>query len=339
MIARSILASHSVTNFSTTELSHEQHRAFRMSNPEESTESRSGRVAIVGRPNTGKSTLLNALVGQTLAVATSRPGTTRTSILGVYYRADPETQIAFVDTPGMGHSKTALHRLLVDEAARHLSDVDAIVMVTAVDEKAHAPAAVGRDQRMLKTLHALGESCPVLLVLNKVDLIQDKRRLLPVLKAYEDAFPFKALIPLSAKSDTSFEGLVQALRDHLDPGLMYEPEFLTDRPERFFVAEFIRAAAMRNVRDELPYGIAVTIERFEDGPRHTTIEATLVVERESHKGIVIGKKGAMLKRIGSEAREAIEAHLERHVFVKLWVKVVTDWTRDPTAARDLLENS
>ncbi len=302
----------------------------------DSEQSKSGRVAIVGRPNTGKSTLLNALLGQTLAVATSRPGTTRTAILGVYYEKDPETQIAFVDTPGMGHSKTALHRLLVDEAARQLADVDAVVMVSAVDPKAKIETALARDTRLFESLRSV--SCPVILVLNKVDLLRDKARLLPLLESYQKAFNFHAIIPVSALRDERFEPLIETLRDLFEPGLLYDPEFLTDRPERFFVAEFVRAAAMRNVRDELPYGIAVKIDRFEEGPKHTTIEATLIVERESHKGIVIGKKGSSLKAIGSEAREAIEAHLQRHVFLKLWVKVIQDWTRDPHAAREILES-
>lgn len=300
--------------------------------------SKSGRVAIVGRPNTGKSTLLNALMGQTLAVATPRPGTTRSAIVGVYYQEAPETQIAFVDTPGIGHSKTALHRLLVDEAARQLTDVDAIVMVTAIDAKATPSSALARDQRLFDTLQSVRGSCPVILVINKVDLLTDKKRLLPILQSYQQAFPFHALIPLSAKCDSRFDDLLDTLRNQLAPGLMYEREYLTDRPERFFVAEFVRAAAMNHVRDELPYGIAVQVDRFEDGPRHITIEATIIVERESHKGIIIGKKGASLKRIGSEAREQIEKHLSRHVFLKLWVKVIEDWTRNPHTARELLGN-
>lgn len=292
---------------------------------------RAGRVAIVGRPNVGKSTLLNALLGQKLAIATPRPGTTRSNILGVYTKPDPPTQIAFVDTPGMGHSRTALHRLLVELARASLADTDAVVLVT--DRAAGDGDVFAGDLAVLDAVRMA--NVPIVLAVNKVDAIRPKEKLLPLLSAWEQAHDFAAIVPMSATEGDNLDALVGELRKLLPEGLLYDQEFLTDRPERFFVAELVREAVMLHTRDEVPYGVAVLLDEYLDEEQVTRITATIVVEKESHKGIVIGKRGGLLKTIGTEARKEIERLIGRKVFLKLWVKVIPGWTAQPGRVREL----
>jgi len=294
---------------------------------------RSGRCAIVGRPNVGKSTLLNALLRQKLVIATSRPGTTRSAVLGVYASEDPPTQIAFVDTPGLARPRTALHQVLVEQAQLGLAEADAVLMIV---EPPH-PTKDGPHPGDAEVVSALKEvKAPVIVAINKVDLLKDKTRLFPHIQAFDEMLKPAAIVPLSAKKRKGLDAVLQEIRKQLPEGLLYEDEdFLTDRPERFFVGELIREAAIRNTRQEVPYGVAVLIDSFTDDGRIVRIQATVVVEKDSHKGIVIGRGGERIKQIGTEAREGAERFLDRRVHLELWVKVIEGWTADPERARRL----
>jgi GTP-binding protein Era len=294
---------------------------------------RAGRCAIVGRPNVGKSTLLNALLGQKLAIATPRPGTTRSCVLGVYASEEPPTQVAFVDTPGLERPKGALGRVLIDSAKRGLVDCDSVVFMT---EAPRASAPPGVHEKDITALQALKDSnVPVILAINKVDRLKAKDRLLPFIEAYQKERTFDAVVPISATRGTNLEALLDEIRATLPEGLLYDADFLTDRPERFFVSELIREAAMLNTRQEIPYGIACELDSYREEGGLLRIEGTLIVEKPSHKAIVIGSQGDTIKKISTEAREQIEAFLERKVYLRLWVKAVPGWTRDPIKARQL----
>lgn len=297
-------------------------------------EPRAGRVAIVGRPNVGKSTLLNALLGQKLAIVTARPGTTRTCLLGVFASDDPPTQIAFVDTPGLERPRSVLGRALHEEAKGSLEDVDAVLVLIDASRKGAGNDPVAADDAAILE-QAIETGRPVVLALNKVDKVKDKGRLLPMLATYDQRFALAALVPLSALKQENLEPLTKELRQVVPEGVLYPPDFLTDRPTRFLVAELVREALMRHTREEVPYAIAVQIERYSEDTDVTRIEATIVVDRSSHKGIVIGSGGERLKKVGTEARQEIEELVQRKVFLKLFVKVDEDWTRDPGQVRRL----
>ncbi|MEZ4324795.1 MAG: GTPase Era [Polyangiales bacterium] len=298
---------------------------------------RSGRCAIVGRPNVGKSTLLNALLRQKLAIATPRPGTTRSAILGVYTQDDPPTQIAFVDTPGLHRPKSALGKVLLEQAELGLANADVVVFMTEIPSK---PARSGEvdnvrddDKRVLELIAST--KAPKILAVNKVDLLKDKSRMLPLLQSYQDVMSFDAVVPLSARKRLNFEALVGEIRKHLPVGAMYDEDFFTDRPERFFVAELIREAVITQTRQEVPHGAAAVIDDYVVDGDLVRIKATIVVEKASHKGIVIGARGARIKTIGTHARQEIEKMLDQKVFLELWVKVIPGWTGDPNEARRL----
>ena len=302
------------------------------------TTARSGRCAIIGKPNVGKSTLLNSLLGQKLAIATPRPQTTRTCILGVYSSASPPTQIAFVDTPGLHIPRNALGRALVEDAKGGLAGADLVVMVTEINNRTTVDNLLGSgDVQVLELLR--GGAAPVVLVLNKVDLLSDKSRLLALLERCTTKHDFAAIVPMSARSKKDAARLVSELRNHLPEGLSFDPDVLTDRPERFFCAELLREALIAHTRQEVPYALAVRIDSFVDEPALSRIAATVIVEKDAHKGIVIGKGGARLKEIGTDARLEMEALLERKVFLELWVKVVPGWTNDPTKVREFTSDS
>jgi GTP-binding protein Era len=306
--------------------------------PESSDESspRAGRVAIVGRPNVGKSTLLNALLGQKLSIATSKPQTTRHRILGVYTEDDPPTQIAFVDTPGLHRPKNALGRALVEEAQGALADIDLVLWLveSPSDRSGNQPTLAPLD-RDVRDLLGTG-STKVVLALNKVDQLKDKTKLLNWLTFYERELTPLAIVPISALKSRGTKQLIAELRKHLPEGQLYDdPDFVTDRPERFFVAELVREAAIRNTHEEVPYALAVLVESFEEATSLTRIQATVVVEKENHKKIVVGAGGSMLKKIGSEARKEIETLLGKKVFLGLFVKVIPNWTEDPASVRRL----
>jgi len=298
-------------------------------------EARSGRCAIVGRPNVGKSTLLNALLGQKLAIATPKPQTTRTCILGVYLRTQPPLQIAFVDTPGMHRPANALGRALVAAAKGSLIDADVVLLMTQADSNSTLDSVLGAAEREL--LATVGDR-PVVLAINKVDRVKPKTRLLPLLEQCQTAHPFAAIVPISALNGRNLDGLVNEVGARLPAGLRYDAELLTDKPERFFAAELVREAVLAHTRQEVPYATAVAIERFSEEERLCRIAATIVVEKDSQKGIIIGAGGQRLKQIGTAARLEIEKLIGRKVFLELWVKVAPDWTDSPERVRELLES-
>lgn len=300
----------------------------------EDNEARSGRVAIVGRPNVGKSTLLNALLGQKLAITAPRPGTTRSRMLGVYASDAPPTQIAFVDTPGLERPRSVLGRVLVEEAQASLEDTEAVlVLVDATHRGPGGDPVAQEDAEVVELAQRIGR--PVVLALNKVDKVKDKSALLPKLEAWSQRFELAALVPVSALKGSNLDPLIRELRALLPEGLLYDPDFITDKPERFFMAELVREAIIHHTREEVPYAVAVQIDDVKEEEHLTRIIATIVVDKPSHKGILIGAGGARLKAIGTDARQEIERLLEKKVFLKLWVKVEEDWTRDAHKVRRL----
>ena len=305
-----------------------------MTTPENQADApRAGRCAIVGRPNVGKSTLLNSLLGQKLVIATPRPGTTRSCVLGVYASNDPPTQVAFVDTPGLERPKGALGRVLIDSARQGLVDCDSIVFVTEAPKPGAALGVHEKDRTALQALES--SNVPVILAINKVDRLKVKERLFGIIEAYQKNRAFAAVVPISATRGTNLDALIGEIRQTLPEGLLYDADFLTDRPERFFVSELIREAAMLNTRQEVPYGIACDLESYREEGALLRVEGSLIVEKASHKAIVIGSRGETIKKISTEARQEIEAFLERKVYLRLWVKVVPGWTRDPSKVRQL----
>ncbi len=294
------------------------------------TTARGGRCAIVGRPNVGKSTLLNALLGQKLVIATPRPGTTRSSVLGVYVDDRP-TQIAFVDTPGLHRPKSALGKVLVEQAKLGISDADVVLFM--VEPLKGEPEIRGSDESVLELAAETGK--PVVLAINKIDRVKQKSDLLPLITMFTERFPFEAVVPISALKRKQLMPLVDEIRSHLPEGLLYEDDILTDRSERFFVAEMVREAAMMQTRQEVPHGVACVLEEYVEDGNLVRIHATLIVEKKSHKGIVIGARGERIKAIGTSARHEIERFIGRKVFLKLWVRVEDAWTSDGHKARRL----
>ena len=280
---------------------------------------RSGFVAIVGRPNVGKSTLLNHVLGQKIAITTAKPQTTRNRILGIHTL--PAGQILFLDTPGIHRGKSRLNRYMVDQAFAACGDVDLVLLLVEADD----PVG-GGDDYILEQL-ARGRS-PVALVINKIDKVRSEE-LLPLIDAYRSRFDFKAIVPVSALNGDGLERLVEVVLGELPEGPAYYPEdMVTDLPERFIVAEMIREQVLNRLRDEVPYGVAVEVESFSEQPERdlVVIQAAVYVEKDTHKGIVLGKGGAMIRTIGQAARREIERFLGTRVFLELFVKVQKGWT-------------
>ncbi len=300
---------------------------------------RAGRVAIVGQPNVGKSTLLNALVGQKLAIITPKPGTTRTVLLGVYDGTDEEnrrTQVAFLDTPGLESPRSVLGRVIVEEAQGALDAVDAIVLMVDATDVARAQDLTPSDQRVVAIVRPAGK--PIVLALNKVDRVKDKERLLPALQRLQAKGIFAALVPISSTRQTGLEGLIREVRGLLGDTLLYDDDSVTDRPERFFVAELVREAILNVTREEVPYGTAVLVDEWVEDGNLVRVGVTIVVEKDSHKGILIGARGQRLKEIGEKSRLEMEQFLERKVFLRTFVKVVEGWTKDAEKVRRLVRD-
>jgi GTPase len=287
---------------------------------------RAGFVTIIGRPNAGKSTLLNRFVGQKVAIVTSKPQTTRNRIQGIVTR--PQGQIVFVDTPGLHEATTALNRQMMREVAAALEGIDVLLMM--VDASRTLPHA---DALLLeKGSRFAGKT---VLALNKIDLVP-KPKLLPLMDAFAKAFPFAALVPISAKKGDGCPRLLDEILKELPEGEPFFPEDqITDQPERFLVGEIIREKAIDLTYHEVPHALAVVIDQFEESPKLLRIHATLHVERDSQKKILIGHKGEMLKRIGSAARKELETLLGTKIFLAMFVKVVTDWRENPQKVREL----
>lgn len=289
--------------------------------------SRCGYVALLGRPNVGKSTLLNRLVGQKISITSRKPQTTRNQILGIV--SDAEYQIVFVDTPGIqGTHDSAIHRYMNRAAVSTVQDVDAIVFLLDRLEWTE------EDQRIVRDLEKV--SAPVILAINKIDRIVDKNRLLPHIQDLSSSLRWSDIVPLSAKSGHNVDELVRLIRKRLpEREFLFDPEQVTDRSERFLVAELIREKIMRQMGDELPHKTAIEIEEFRDEPGLSRISAIIWVEREGQKKIMVGRGGEKLKTIGTEARRDIEQLLDRKVMLNLWVKVKGSWSDDDRMLRQL----
>lgn len=294
--------------------------------PRNSTMSfRSGFISIIGRPNSGKSTLLNAFLGSKLSIVSDKPQTTRNTVRGVKHLKD--AQIIFIDTPGIHRGKGLLNEFMVKEALASIRDVDAVVYLVEADRP------VSEDDRYI--VEGLkGLKCPVVLGLNKVDRVE-KQKILPLIAEFSKMHPFREIVPLSALKGEGVELLLGIITELLPEGPRYFPEdSVTDLPERFIVAEMVREKVFLFTEKEVPYSVAVTVERFEEKKDLVSISATINVERDSQKGIVIGRGGAMLKRIGSAARADIERLLGSRVYLELFVRVQKEWTKKSGALKD-----
>lgn len=283
---------------------------------------RSGFVSLVGRPNAGKSTLLNRLVGEKLAIVSDKPQTTRTAVQGVLTR--PDAQIVFLDTPGIHNAGSMLNRRMMDSVHGALEDRDAIVFL------ADCSARMGTEDAHAVLL-AAGVGKPVILALNKIDRLDDKRALLPLIESYQKLFDFAECVPLSAETGEGVVELLDAILARMPEGPAYYPDdYLTDQPERFLAAELIREQILAATRQEVPHAVGVTIERWEErNAKLVHIAAAVCVERQGQKAIIVGGKGAVLKRVGTMARQQIEAMLDRKVFLEIFVKVEEGWRNKP----------
>jgi GTPase len=288
---------------------------------------RSGIVAVLGRPNVGKSTLVNALVGQKVAIVSDKPQTTRRDIRGI--RTTEEHQIVFTDTPGFHKPRTLLGSRLNELVGEATAGVDVIVQV--VDAK----AGVGRGDAYVFERHVRDRGVPAICAVNKLDLLKGRAEV-PQLQAAADLGAFEEIVPISAKSGRGLDVLLRLLVERLPEGRpLYPPDEVTDLPLDVRLAELVREQALSAMREEVPHSIAVVVEDLEEEDGLTRVTATLVVERDSQKGIVIGKGGSILKAIGTRARGEIEALLGTRVFLDLRVKVLKEWQRDPKALRRL----
>lgn len=277
---------------------------------------KSGFVTLIGRPNVGKSTLMNYLIGQKIAITSNKPQTTRNRIQTVL--TTEEGQIIFVDTPGIHKAKNKLGEYMVNVAERTLNEVDAVLWL--VEPTTFIGAGEKHIADQLKKV-----TTPVILVINKVDSVK-KEEVLASIAAYQDIYDFAAIVPVSARSGENTEELLKVVYQYLPYGpQFYDEDTITDQPERQIVAELIREKALHCLNEEIPHGIAVVIDSMKKKGKVMHIDATIICERDSHKGIIIGKQGSMLKKIGSTARYEIEKMLDMQANLKLWVKVKKDW--------------
>jgi len=286
---------------------------------------KSGFIAIIGRPNVGKSTLMNCLLGEKISIISDKPQTTRNRIRGILTR--PDAQLVFIDTPGIHKPLHKMNEIMVKTALGTYGEVDVIMLLVEATERPGAG-----DKFIIETLSKI--KTPVFLVINKVDLIA-KERLLPLMQELSGLYPFAEIIPVSAlKQDLG--GLMDAILKRLPKGPKYFPDDqLTDQPERFVVTEIIREKIFELTKEEIPYSTAVVIEQMKEEPNLTSIHAMIYVDRDSQKGIVIGKNGALLKEIGTRARLDAEKLLGVKVFLQLWVKVKKGWRDDDHMLRDV----
>ena len=277
---------------------------------------KSGFAALIGRPNVGKSTLMNCLIGQKIAITSQKPQTTRNRIQTVY--TSDEGQIVFVDTPGIHKAKNKLGDYMVHVAEHSLREVDVILWLVEPTDYIGAG-----EQHIIEQLKKA--KAPIILVINKIDTVK-KEQLLGYIDTYRKTLDFAEIVPVSALKKDNTDVLIAQIMKYLPYGpAFYDEDTITDQPTRQIVAELIREKVLRSVDEEIPHGVAVTIESMKYRKKLVDIDATIICERDSHKGIIIGKGGAMLKKIGSMARPEIEELLERHVNLQLWVKVKKDW--------------
>ncbi len=287
-------------------------------------------VAIVGKPNAGKSSLMNLIIGEKIAITSDKPQTTRTRITGVL--TEEETQMVFIDTPGLHKAKNKLGEYMVKQVSESVADVDCAVLVTeAFGEIYHA------EKELIEALKS--QHIPAILAMNKIDLLEDKSAMLPKLLEFQKLYDFEEIIPISVRDNDGIDILMKAIKDQAVEGPhFFEEDTLTDQPEKVIAGEIIREKVLKNMRDEIPHGTAVIIERMREREGKSNIidiDATILCEKSSHKGMIIGKQGSMLKKIGSEARLEIEAFMDCKINLKLWVKIREDWRNSSSAMRDL----
>lgn len=281
---------------------------------------RAGFVSLVGRPNAGKSTLLNALVGEKVAITAHQAQTTRTSLQGVL--SLPDAQIVFIDTPGIHKSDTLFNKRMMDTVRGALADRDLILFLADASKP-----VTEEDEHAVSALH---QDAKTLLLLTKIDRLENKGLLLPLIEKYSPLFPFAETIPISARTGEGLEKLKTLIASYLPEGPpLFPKDYLTDQPMRFIAAEIVREQILRATRDEVPHAVAVLIDEWTETPRLIRISATIHVEREGQKAILIGNKGEQLKKIGSAARIELERMLERKIFLSLFVKVKPHWREDP----------
>ena len=281
-------------------------------------EFKSGFVTLIGRPNVGKSTLMNHLIGQKIAITSEKPQTTRNRIQTVY--TDERGQIIFLDTPGIHKAKNKLGEYMVNVAENTLKEVDVILWLV------EPTTFIGADERHIAEQLSKIKT-PVILVINKIDTVKSKEEILTFIAAYKDILNFAEIIPVSALKEMNIEDVKSSIFKYLPAGpQFYDEDTVTDQPMRQIAAELIREKALRMLDDEIPHGIAVVIDQMKERPNGIIdVDATIVCERDSHKGIIIGKGGSMLKRIGTAARMEIENLMDTKVNLKLWVKVRREW--------------
>lgn len=287
---------------------------------------KSGFVTLIGRPNVGKSTLMNHLVGQKIAITSEKPQTTRNRIQTVY--TDQRGQIIFLDTPGIHKARNKLGEYMVNVAEHTLKEVDVVLWLV------EPTTFIGAGERHIAEQLNRGKT-PVILVINKTDTVKNQDEILTFIAAYKDICDFAEIVPVSALMERNTDVLVEQIFKYLPYGPMfYDEDTVTDQPMRQIAAELVREKALRMLDEEIPHGIAVTIEKMTRRRKITDIEATIICERESHKGIIIGKGGAMLKKIGSAARQELEHMLETKVNLQLWVKVRREWRDSETLMKN-----
>ncbi len=289
---------------------------------------RSGTIAIVGRPNVGKSTLLNQILGEKVAIVSPKPQTTRNRLTGI--RTSESSQMIFLDTPGIHQARSLLNRRMVDVALATLHEVDGVLWLLAAQER------IGpEDERIAETLAAAKGD--VFVLLNKIDLVS-KGKLLPLIQRCSEMLPGKEIVPISALKGDNLPLVLELIEKGLPEGPKLFPEGeYTDQSERFLASEIIREKIFLLTREEIPYGVAVTIDEFTEKEEKNliVIKATVHTDRDSHKGILIGTRGAMLKEIGTKARQELEALLGCKIFLELFIRVDEGWTRDPNALREM----
>lgn len=286
-------------------------------------------VAIVGKPNVGKSSLLNLLVGEKIAIISDKPQTTRTRITGVL--TEGETQLVFIDTPGLHKPKNKLGDYMVKQVTDSVGDVDCAVFVT--DPLGEVTEAEMQLIENIRQLHL-----PAILVINKIDTLQNKEDMVKKMVTISGMYDFEEVVPISVYQKDGTELLLKLIQDQAQEGPHFFPtDTLTDQPEKVIVAEIIREKVLRNMRDEIPHGTAVVIERMRERPGKDImdIDATILCEKSSHKGMIIGKQGSMLKKIASQSRQEIESFLETRVNLQCWVKIREDWRNIEFSIRDL----
>ena len=286
-------------------------------------------VAIVGKPNVGKSSLLNLLVGEKIAIISDKPQTTRTRITGVL--TEGETQLVFIDTPGLHKPKNKLGDYMVKQVTDSVGDVDCAVFVT--DPLGEVTEAEMQLIENIRQLHL-----PAILVINKIDTLQNKEDMVKKMVTISGMYDFEEVVPISVYQKDGTELLLKLIQDQAQEGPHFFPnDTLTDQPEKVIVAEIIREKVLRNMRDEIPHGSAVVIERMRERPGKDImdIDATILCEKSSHKGMIIGKQGSMLKKIASQSRQEIESFLETRVNLQCWVKIREDWRNSEFSIRDL----